>query len=134
MASQSLSSQLHAPVLKGPAQSLIPTVLTVDHDRDCVAHCARMLDDLNYPHFAAHSAREALEMLAQDSAIQIVVACTQMPLVDGFLLIEEARSRIGPARPLAAIFTTDRITTELAVKGLHVEALDLLCKPLDVAS
>lgn len=131
MANQLLTPQLPNAVL--PA-SAIPTVLTVDHEPHCVDHCARMLDNLNYPHFSATSARDALELLAQEPSIQIVVASTQLPSVDAFLLIEEARSRIGHSRPLAAIITTDRITTELAVKGLHVEALDMLCKPIDFES
>ena len=135
MATQSLPPQLHTPaVFPGPAASLIPTVLTVDGDRACVEHCGRMLEDLNYPHFAASTAREALELLTQEPSIQIMVTCTLTPPVDGFLLIEEARSRIGHSRPLAAIITTSRVTSELAVKGLHVEALDLLCKPIDFAS
>lgn len=134
MASQVLAPHLSSAALTVPTPSAIPAVLTVDHDPHCVDHCARMLDNLNYPHFSATSARDALELLAQEPSIQVVVACTQMPLVDGFMLIEEARSRIGHSRPLAAIITTDQVTAELAVKGLHVEALDLLCKPIDFES
>jgi CheY-like chemotaxis protein len=54
----------------------------------------------------------------------------QMPSMDGFVLIEEARARISGGRAIAAIMLTEKTTAELAVKGLHVEAVDLLCKPL----
>lgn len=89
-----------------------------------------MLDDLNYRHSGVTSARDALELLTQDPTVQIVVAGAQMPTVDGFVLIEEARTRMGHARPLAAIIMSNRVTAELAVRCLHVEAVDLLCKPL----
>lgn len=131
MASQLLTPQLQNTAPAAYPQSAIPTVLTVDHDQSCLDHCRQMLEHLNYPHFSANSARDALELLSQEQSIQIVVANTHLPSVDGFMLIEEARSRIGHARPLAAIITTDQITTELALRGLHVEALDMLPKPIE---
>ncbi|MBV1917769.1 MAG: response regulator [Sphingomonadaceae bacterium] len=130
MASQALTPQEQSGALQTQAPAQMPSVLVVDNDRECISHCARMLDDLNYRHNGVASAREALELLIQDPTIQIVVASTQMPMVDGFVLVEEARARIGHTRPLAVIITTDLVTTDLAVKGLHVEAVDLLCKPL----
>ena len=129
MASQPLAPQLATTTINGFVPSRIPTVLIVDSDRSSVDHCARMLDDLNYPHVGASSAREALDYLVRDPSIEIVVACTHMPMGDCFVLIEEARTRIGASRPLAVIVTTDRITTDLAVRGLHLEAVDLLSKP-----
>lgn len=128
MASQALVAPLQDTMLH--AQVHTPGVLVVDNDRECVDHCARMLDDLNYRHNCVTSARDALELITQNPAIQIVMAGMQMPSVDGFVLIEEARARVGHARPIAAVILTDRVTTDLAVKGLHVEAVDLLCKPL----
>jgi len=129
MASQILPipSQDIAPL----AQPQTPTVLVVDNDSDSISHCAEMLDDLNYRHNCVTSAREALELVARDPSIQILMASMQMPSVDGFVLIEEARSRLGDSRPLAPVLLTNQVSTELALKGLHVEAVDLLCKPLD---
>lgn len=128
MASQALVAPLQDTLLH--AQVHTPGVLVVDNDSECVNHCARMLDDLNYRHNCVTSARQALELIAQDPSIQIVMAGMQMPSVDGFVLIEEARARVGHTRPIAAVILTERVTTELAVKGLHIEAVDLLCKPL----
>lgn len=130
MGTQALAPQFHDSPVLATAPATPPSVLVVDGDRDAAGHCARMLDDLNYRHNCVSNSREALELISQEPAFQIIVASTQMPTVDGFVLIEEARTRIGPSRPLAAIVTTDRVTTELAVKSLHVEAVDLLGKPL----
>lgn len=129
MASQALVPQSGMATPGGHVASAIPTVLIVDSDRDNVDHCTRMLEDLNYPHFGVSSAREALDLLVRDPSIEIMAASTHMPMGDGFVLIEEARTRIGPSRPLACIVTTDEVTADLALRGLHVEAVDLLCKP-----
>ena len=129
MASQALATPLTTPAHAVPAPSQTPTVMIVDSDSEVVAHCARMLDDLNYPHIAAPSAREALELLIREPAIEIVVACAHLPLVDAFMLIEEARARVGPARPLAFVAMSAHMTTEIALRSLHFEAADLLAKP-----
>ena len=128
MASQAVSvplQELSQTTLPPP-----PTVLVVDADGKCADHCGRMLDDLNYQNKCVTSPREALELVAQDTSIQIVVANTHMPSVDGFVLIEEARARVGKGRPLAVIVMADQITTDLAMRSLHVEAVDFLTKPL----
>jgi DNA-binding response OmpR family regulator len=130
MASQALAaSPQTTAALAAPAHAGIPTVMIVDSDPEVVAHCARMLDDLNYPHVGAPSAREALDVLVRDPRIEIVVACAHLPLVDAFMLIEEARARVGQTRPLAFVAMTDRMTTEIALRSLHFEAADLLSKP-----
>jgi len=129
MASQALAASPSPTSPALPAPSRTSTVLIVDNDRDNAAHCARMLDDLNYPHISAPSAREALEHLVRDPAIEIVVACAHLPLVDAFMLIEEARARVGPARPLAFVAMTDQVTSEIALRSVHFEASDLLSKP-----
>jgi len=129
MASQALVAPLRDAAIS--AEILMPSVLVIDDDPHCISHCATMLEDLGYPHRCATTAREALEHIARDPSIQIVLADMQMPSMDGFVLIEEARARISGGKPIAAIMLTEQITTELAIKGLHIEAVDLLCKPLD---
>ena len=112
-------------------QARMPAVLVVDDDQNCIDQCARMLDDLNYKHSCVSSARKALECIEQDPSIQIIMAGMQIPSVNGFVLIEEARTRVGEARALAPVLLTSRLTTDLAIRGLHIEAVDLLCKPLN---
>lgn len=129
MASQALVSPLHEQAVS--SEILMPSVLVIDDDPHCVTHCASMLEDLGYRHHCATTAREALEHIGRDPTIQIMLADMQMPSMDGFVLIEEARARISGNKPIAAIMLTEKATAELAIKGLHVEAVDLLCKPLE---
>ena len=131
MASQALVAPLHDAT--APAELHMPAVLVIDDDPACVAHCASMLDELGYRHRCATSAREALEHIGSDPTIQIMLADMQMPSMDGFVLIEEARARISGGKAIAAILLTERVSAELAVRGMHVEAVDMLCKPLDFA-
>lgn len=128
MASQVLVA---SPLELASAELLIPAVLVIDDDIDCIGHCVKMLDELGYRHHCAMSAQKALEYISQDPTIQIILADMQMPSMDGFVLIEEARARASTDRAIAAIMLTEKVTPDLAIKGLHIEAVDLLCKPLD---
>lgn len=129
MASQALATPLHASMAS--AETLSPSVLIVDADSQVVSHCATMLGELGYCHYVATSPREALELVGRDPAIQILLADMHIPSMDGFTLIEEARARCGGGRAMAAIMLSHEPTTELAVRGMHIEAVDLLTKPLD---
>jgi len=107
-----------------------PAVLVVDDDTTCVSHCTEMLDELGYRHYGSTTARHALECLGQDPAIQILLASIQTPSMKGLALVEEVRARAGDARPIATILVADNVTTELAMKAVHLEAVDVLAKPL----
>jgi CheY-like chemotaxis protein len=128
MASQALAAPLQG--LQSFTEPKTPAVLVVNDDRECTASCARMLEDLNYDFFCVATAREALERLGRDSSIQILMVDLHMPAMDGFVLIDEARARLGGSRPLAAVVIANELTTDVAVRGLHVEAVDVLCRPL----
>lgn len=108
-----------------------PTVLLVNGDANCSNRCFGMLDQLGYRYDHASRAREALDKIAKDSTIQILMTEVESPSCQGMNLIEEARVRIGGRRALATVMYAQNITTEIAVKGLHVGAVDLLSKPLD---
>jgi CheY-like chemotaxis protein len=108
----------------------IPAVLVVDHDRHSISHCAGMLDELGYPHHCFTSSRQALEALGSAPGIQIVLANVQMPSIDGFAFIEEARVRVGDNRPIAAIVLAEDCTAELAIRSIRLDAVDVLSKPL----
>lgn len=128
MVGQAAMATLHEAA--GTAEVLLPSVLVIDDDPVCRSHCSHMLDELGYRHHSASTAREALELVSAHSNIQIVLADMEMPSMDGFVLVEEARARAS-GKPIAAIMLTDSISAGLAIRGLHIEAVDLLCKPLD---
>lgn len=129
MASQALIPQREE--VAASVEFLNPTVLVIDDDTECSARCVGILEELGYRHCCATTARQALEHIGRDPSIQILLTDMQMPSMDGFVLIREARARNSSSKPLAAIMLAKKATTELAVKGLHIEAVDLLCKPID---
>jgi CheY-like chemotaxis protein len=89
-----------------------------------------MLEELGYPYHCVATARDALAQINRDGSIQVLVADMQMSSMDGFVLIEEARARLGDHKPLSVVMLSNEVTADLAVKGLHVGAVDLLAKPL----
>jgi CheY-like chemotaxis protein len=128
MASQALATPLHRADARPEVN--IPSVLVVDSDAASLSACARMLEDLGYRHHCVRSPREALECVGRDPSVQVVLANMLMPAMDGFLLVEEARARAGDARPIAVVMLAHEVTADLAMRGLHIEAVDLLSKPV----
>jgi len=128
MASQALATP--AAKTQIAAEAGMPEVLVVDGDQHSVRHCSEMLSELGYAHHGTHSPRQALEVLHARPQVQILLANVQLPTLDGFALIEEARVRAGSARPIAAVMIAERASIEMAIRGLHVEAVDFLSKPL----
>lgn len=128
MASQSPGTSLaRAPAMQ---EARLPSVLIVDQDKHTLVHCAAMLGELGYPFHGVTTPRDALAAFGRDDSIQIILANVQIPDLRGFALIEEARVRAGDSRPIAAIMLAEHATTDMAIRGLHVEAVDLLAKPL----
>ena len=127
MASHALAAPSNRLSLAADAQ--VPAVLVVDHESSSVAHCTRMLDELGYPNYGAASTRQALELLAHDPCIQIILVDVDLPAMSGLALIEEARVRAGDRRPIAAVMVTSKPSVEMAIRGLHLEAVDMLAKP-----
>lgn len=128
MASQALATP--AAKTQKAAEDEMPEVLVVDGDQHSVRHCGEMLSELGYAHHGTHSPRQALEVLHARPQVQILLANVQLPTLDGFALIEEARVRAGTTRPIAAVMIAERASIEMAIRGLHVEAVDFLSKPL----
>lgn len=127
MASHALANPGNRLSLAADAQ--VPAVLVVDQEDHAVANCTRMLDELGYPNHGASSTRHALELLAHDPCIQILLVDIDLPAMSGLALIEEARVRAGDRRPIAAVMITSRPSVEMAIRGLHLEAVDMLAKP-----
>lgn len=141
MASQTLAVPLydaadstHVNGVLSPTLVPSPAVLLVDDDPEAGSHCSKMLEYLGYPYHCATNPRDALRHLDRDPAIQIILVNINMGPIDGFALIEEARARAGGGKPVAAILLAEQASTELAVKGLHIEAVDLLSKPVDFSA
>ncbi len=109
-----------------------PCVLIVERNPDGLAHGMGVLKTLGYDHQGATSAEDAIDRACGDPAIQIILTDQRMPGIDGLTMIEEIRLRIGSSRAIAPIVLTDAITAELAMKCLHLGAVDVLCRPLNL--
>ncbi|RZJ97302.1 MAG: response regulator [Novosphingobium sp.] len=110
----------------------LPSVLVVEREDHGLTHCMSVLKTLGYDHSGVTSAEEAIDRVCRDTTIQIVLTDQRMPVMDGLTMIEEIRTRLGTARTIAPIVLTDAITAELAMKCLHLGAVDVLCRPLDL--
>lgn len=115
--------------LLAPEPSL-PSALLMLREPRALAACRNVLDELGYVHHVADAPRHALDLVARDNAIQIVIADVDLPSLSGFSLIEEARLRAGDTRPVAAIMLVDEVCAESAMRCLHADAVDLLARPL----
>jgi two-component system, cell cycle response regulator CpdR len=71
------------------------TVLVVDDDADVLDVLASMLEDLGCRVELAHSGAEALDMLARNGDVSILITDINMPGMDGHELAERAR-RVRP--------------------------------------
>jgi PAS domain S-box-containing protein len=79
------------PQLAVSAAALI--VLAVDDDPLVLTNTIAMLEDLGHTGIAAHSGKEALDLLAQDCSIQVVITDQAMPNMTGLQLAESICAR-----------------------------------------
>jgi CheY-like chemotaxis protein len=105
-----------------------PTILVADDTRDAAQVIARLLEDTGYAALAAHSAREALDLLDERSEIGLVLSDVRMPGLDGFDLVRVLRHRF-PALPVILMTALPVTEEDAAPSGVEV-----LQKPLDVAA
>lgn len=74
-------------------------ILLVDDEALVRAGTAMMLDELGHVVVEASSAKQALELLADDAGFDLLMTDFKMPDMDGLEMVERARQR-GPAVPV----------------------------------
>jgi len=74
-------------------------VLAVDDDALVLTNTAAMLEDLGHRVFEASSGEQALEILGQESSVDLVLTDQAMPGMTGSQLAEAVRSR-WPGTPV----------------------------------
>ena len=106
----------------------IPTrVLLVDDEKDFVEMLSLRLNESGEKVIAAHSGKECLEKL-EKTDVDVVILDIKMPGMDGIETLKEIKKRF----PLVeVIMLTGHGTTETAVKGMKLGAIDYLLKPAD---
>lgn len=100
-------------------------LLLVDDELDLSLNMKELLEDEVRQIFIAANGFEALKIL-QNESVDCVVTDIKMPVLDGFSLMEEART-MGFEMPF--IFYSGHGSTELRKKALSMGAFDLFTKP-----
>jgi PAS domain S-box-containing protein len=93
------TAELPSPSAAATVPSPALTVLAVDDDGLVLMNTAAMLEDLGHQVFEAGSGRQALEILAREPAIDLVITDQAMPQMTGVQLAEAIR-RERPNLPI----------------------------------
>jgi FixJ family two-component response regulator/DNA-binding MarR family transcriptional regulator len=105
-------------------------ILIVDDDPDCLKEYCESTRSLGYQCHAADGALTALQLVAGNHHIGIVMTDIRMPEMSGLLLIEELSERFMGSRPLVALAITGVSTLEAAISAMRAQAVDFLEKPI----
>ncbi len=89
-----------------------------------------LLKNLNIESVAAEDGRQALELLAENPDIRLVITDYNMPRLDGFGLVEEIRTQKSKDR--LAIIGISAEGGGQTVRFLKIGANDFLVKPIEV--
>jgi len=104
------------------------TVLIVDDDPAALETIAELLVEAGYGVVTAPGGRRALEILEQQSGIDLIVSDLMMPQIDGIALTKEIRG-MGSRIPIIVI--TGFATIELAVETMKAGAADFITRPFN---
>lgn len=104
-------------------------VMLVDDEVPFVETMTKRLTKRDLSVVQAFGGAEALEKLAADSGIDIVILDVKMPGMDGVQTLKE----IKKTHPLVeVIMLTGHATIESAIEGMKLGAYDYLMKPCDM--
>ena len=107
----------------------IANVLLVDDEVPFVEAMSRRLKKRDVDIAAAFSGAEALDVLEEDSRIEVVILDVKMPGMDGIETLAEIRKKY----PLVeVIMLTGHATVETGIEGMKLGAFDYLMKPCDI--
>jgi DNA-binding NtrC family response regulator len=104
----------------------IAKVMLVDDEKPFVDTMVKRLNKREVDIVPAYNGQEALEKLAQDNTIEVVILDIKMPVMDGM----EALGKIKSNHPLVeVIMLTGHGTVETGIDGMKKGAFDYLLKP-----
>jgi DNA-binding NtrC family response regulator len=107
----------------------IANVLLVDDEIPFVEAMARRLKKRDVNIATSFSGSEALDVLREDSSIEVVILDVKMPGMDGIETLGEIRKKF----PLQeVIMLTGHATVETGIEGMKLGAFDYLMKPCDM--
>lgn len=104
-------------------------VMLVDDEVPFVETMGKRLTKRDLTVVTAYGGGEALEKLAEDHDIDIVILDVKMPGMDGIQTLREIKRR----HPLVeVIMLTGHATVDTAIEGMKLGAYDFLMKPCDM--
>ena len=104
------------------------TVLIVDDEVGFVEAVAKRLAKRNMTVLKAFNGDEAMERLADNPGVQVIILDMKMPIKDGLTVLQE----IKETYPLIeVIMLTGHATVPTAIEGIQQGAYDYLMKPCD---
>jgi len=107
----------------------IAKILLADDEKPFVETMVKRLKKRDIEIVAAHDGKEALERLAEDDGIEVVILDIKMPVMNGMTALKEIKSR----HPLVeVIMLTGHATVETGIDGMKMGAFDYLMKPCDM--
>lgn len=104
-------------------------VLVVDDNRVVLELTESIITRLGYPCRVATDAYEALDIVADDHSIGIVLADIEMPDLDGLDLMHELKARFSARRALVTIIHSAYLNYETAMLAMRLGVFDALEKP-----
>ena len=105
------------------------TVLLIDDEEGFVQTMAKRLGKREMEVIKTFSGQEALDVLAENTLIDVAVLDVKMPGMDGI----ETLKAIKKDYPLVeVIMLTGHATVESAIDGMKMGAFDYLMKPCDI--
>ena len=107
----------------------IANVLLVDDEVPFVEPMSKRLTKRGLEISTAFSGEEALEALAANNRIEVIILDVKMPGMDGIETLQVIRKK----HPLVeVIMLTGHATVESAIDGMKMGAFDYLMKPCDM--
>ena len=106
-----------------------PFVMLVDDEIPFVEAITKRLEKRGLIVISAFNGQDALDMLAKNRNLDIVILDVKMPGMDGIETLKEMKKSV----PLTeVIMLTAHATVETAIEGMKLGAYDYLMKPCDM--
>jgi len=106
-------------------------ILIVDDLKSDVLMISSMLEDCRL--LCAYNGAEAMEVVKQNPDIDLIILDLNMPIMDGFEVLQALKSD-PEYRKISVIILTNHDEIESEIKGLELGAVDYIRKPLNLAS
>jgi DNA-binding NtrC family response regulator len=104
-------------------------VMLVDDEVQFVDTMTKRLSKRNLEIMSAYSGLEAIEKLAENKSVDVVILDVKMPGMDGIETLREIKRK----HPLVeVIMLTGHATVETGIEGMKLGAFDYLMKPCDI--